>query len=59
MNRAGGTASAAGQGAVGEGKVPKHEPQLAVELRDRGTIGNDVLQRVVRDLDLEDSRLEI
>jgi Na+/H+ antiporter len=30
-----------------------------VELRNQGTIGTDVMRRVERDLDLEDSRLEI
>jgi hypothetical protein len=30
-----------------------------VELRDRGTIGNDNMLRVLHDLDLEVSRLEI
>lgn len=30
-----------------------------VRLRDEGTISNDVMHRIERDLDLEDSRLEI
>ena len=30
-----------------------------IELRDRGDINDDVLRRLERELDLEDSRLEI
>ena len=30
-----------------------------IELRDRGEINDDVLRRIERELDLEDSRLEI
>ena len=30
-----------------------------IEMRDRGEINDDVLRRIERELDLEDSRLEI
>ena len=33
--------------------------ETLIELRRRGVIGDDVLRKVQRDLDLEDSRLEI
>ena len=32
---------------------------VLVEMRDRGEIDDDVLRRLERELDLEDSRLEI
>lgn len=35
------------------------ERRVLVALRDRGTISNDVMHRVERELDLEDSRLEL
>ena len=33
--------------------------RVLVDLRDRGTISNDVMHRIERELDLEDSRLEL
>ena len=35
------------------------ERRVLVALRDRGTISNDVMHRIERELDLEDSRLEL
>ena len=32
---------------------------MLVALRDQGTISNDVMHRIERELDLEDSRLEL
>jgi CPA1 family monovalent cation:H+ antiporter len=41
------------------GELIEAQRRTIVELRDRGQISTDVLHRVQRDLDLEESRLEI
>jgi CPA1 family monovalent cation:H+ antiporter len=35
------------------------ERRVLVDLRNQGTISNDVMHRIERELDLEDSRLEL
>ena len=42
-----------------QGKLLEAQRHAIVRLRNQGTISNDVMHRIERELDLEDTRLEI